>query len=157
MSNLPPWVALSADDLLSSMTLKERDDFGKTSVGTTVTDRVLPILTDLTAEIRGYIGSHANNTLSADQSLIPCEFKAKALATARWRVLVTIPGYQPGEARKLEYEKADTFFNNVAKGTISPRPAPDAEPSQVPQGKVIASPQIRARGRRFSRDQQDGI
>lgn len=157
MSNLTPWVRLSADDLLSSMTQRERDDFGKTSVNTGVPDRVYPILEDLTSEIRGYIGSHAGNTLSADQTLIPCEFKAKALAIARWRILVTIPGYQPGEARKLEYEKADTFFNNVAKGTITPRPAPDAEPSLVPQGKSMPSPQISARSRRYTRDQQDGI
>ncbi len=157
MSNLPAWLPLTPDDLLSSMTLREREDFGKTSVGTTVVDRVIPILSALVSEIRGYIGSHASNTLSADQALIPGEFQAKAMAIARWRVLITIPGYQPGEARKLEYEKADTFFNNVAKGTIRPRPAPDAEPTQVPQGKVMASPRIRARNRRFSRDQQDGI
>ncbi len=154
---LPSWLALTATDLLSSMTTREREDFGKTSVGLVVTDRVLPILADLVAEIRGYIGSHPGNSLSSDATLIPGEFKAKALAIARWRVLVTIPGYQPGDARKLEYEKADTFFNNVAKGTISPRPAPDAVPSQVPQGLTIASPQIRARTRRYSRDQQDGI
>lgn len=157
MSNLPPWVQLTVDDLLSSMTLKERDDFGKTSVGTTVPDRVIPILAALVSEIRDHIGSNAVNTLSADQSLIPGGFKAKALAIARFRVLVTTPGYAPGEGRKLEYEKADTFFNNVAKGIITPRPAPDAEPTQVPQGKVMASPRIRARNRRFSRDQQDGI
>jgi hypothetical protein len=154
---LPTWLALTANDLLSSMTTREREDFGKTSVGLVVTDRVLPILADLVAEIRGYIGSHPGNSLSADAALIPGEFKAKALAIARWRVLVTIPGYQPGDARKLEYEKADTFFNNVAKGTISPRPAPDAVESQVPQGRLIASPQIRARSRRYSRAQQDGI
>ncbi|RFC46910.1 MAG: hypothetical protein DUW69_001560 [Verrucomicrobia bacterium] len=154
---LPAWLALTATDLLSSMTTREREDFGKTSVGLVVTDRVLPILADLVAEIRGYIGSHPGNSLSADAALIPGEFKAKALAIARWRVLVTIPGYQPGDARKLEYEKADTFFNNVAKGTISPRPAPDAVESQVHQGRLVASPQIRARSRRYSRDQQDGI
>ena len=151
------WTALSANDLLSSLTTREREDFGKTSVAVGVPDRVIPILADLTAEIRGYIGSHSTNTLSADATLIPPEFKAKALAIARWRVLTTIPGYQPGEARKLEYEKADAFFISVAKGTIRPTPATDAIASEVPNSTPAPAPRITARTRNFGRDQQDGI
>lgn len=157
MSTLQPWVALSAVNLLSSMTLKEREDFGKVSVGVDVTDRVIPILADLVNEIRGYIGSHSRNTLSADPLLIPSEFVAKAMAIARWRVLISIAKFDPGDARKLEYEKADAFFVSVAKGTIRPRPAPDAEANPVPEGKAHPSPKINARKRRFGRDQQDGI
>ena len=156
MSTLQPWVALTVSDLLSVMTDREVNDFGKVSTTLTVPDRVIPILADLVQEIRGYTGSHAGNTLSADPLLIPAEFKAKALAIARWRVLTSIPGYNP-ETRKLEYEKADAFFTAVAKGTIRPRPAPDAEVNPVPQDRPYPSPKIRARKRRFSRDQQDGI
>jgi hypothetical protein len=157
MSTLQPWVALSAENLLSSMTHKEREDFGKTSVGVDVTDRVIPILSDLVNEIRGYIGSHSRNTLSADPLLIPSEFVAKAMEIARYRVLITIPGYKPGDARKDAYDKADAFFLSVAKGTIRPRPAPDAEANPVPESKAYPSPKINARGRRFGRDQQEGI
>jgi hypothetical protein len=108
-------------------------------------------------EIRGYIGSHSTNTLSADPLRIPSEFKGKALAIARWNVLTSIPGYTPGKARELSYEKADAFFTAVAKGTIRPRPAPDAEPNPVPDAVKAPAPKIHARKRRFSRDQQDGI
>ncbi|MEI8038409.1 MAG: hypothetical protein WCJ14_08465 [Verrucomicrobiota bacterium] len=147
---------LTVDGLMSTMTEREVRDFGTVSSTMSVPDRVVPILEDLTAEILGYIGSHAGNTLSSDTSLIPPEFKAKALAIARWRVLTTIPKYKD-DGRKDEYDKADAFFTSVAKGIIRPRPAPDAVASEVPQGKVIASPRILARSRRYSRDQQDGI
>lgn len=158
MSNLIPWVALTADDLLSSMTVKERDDLGKVSTDLSVPDRVIPILRDLVNEIRGYIGSSSQNTLSGDPLLIPSEFVAKAMAIARYRVIATLPtGYKAEGPRKDEYEKADAFFVSVAKGTIRPRPAPDAVPSEVPQGKPFPSPKIRARKRLFSRDQQNGI
>lgn len=157
MSNLIPWVALTVDGLLSTMTEREVEDFGKVSTKLSVPDRVIPILADLTAEIIGYIGSHAGNTLSADPTLIPSEFKAKALAIARYRVLATIPRYKPDETRKDEWEKADAFFTSVAKGVIRPRPAPDAVASEVPQDKPFPAPKIRARKRRYSRDQQDGI
>lgn len=155
--SLQPWVELTVENLLSAMTDREVEDFGKVSTKLTVPDRVTPILNDLGNEIRGYIGSHSRNTLSADPKRVPSEFVAKAMALARWRVLTTIPGYKPGEARKDEYDKADAFFLAVAKGTIRPRPAPDAEANPVPQEKAYPAPRIHARQRRYSRDQQDGI
>lgn len=151
------WTTLTEDDLLSSMTLRERDDFAKTSVGVTVTDRVLPILADLTAEIRGYIATWSPNTISAEPENIPPSFKAKAMAIARWRLLVTIPGYQPGEARKLEYEKADAFFLSVAKGQIRPEPADDAIATAVPGEKPNGVEIVSGPGSRTGRTRMDGI
>lgn len=139
----PPWVRLTVDDLLSAMTEREVNDFGKVSSSASVPDRVRPILDDLTQEILGYIGSTTQNTLSADPTLIPGEFKSRALAIARWRVLTSIPGYDPREARKLEYQSADSFFKDVAKGVIRPRPAPDAQPPGHRAGDALR-PQERA-------------
>lgn len=151
------WNTLTEDDVLSGMTQRERDDFAKTSVGGNVTDRLVPIMSDLVAEIRGYITTWSPNTISADATKIPPSFKAKAIAIARWRVLTSIPGYQPGEARKLEYEKADSFFLSVAKGTIRPEPADDAvvtdTPSETPSGiEVVSAP-----GSRTGRIRMNGI
>ena len=157
MPGNPPWVKLTVDGLLSAMTEREINDFGKVSTSASVPDRIQPVLDDLTQEIIGYIGSTTQNTLSADPALIPGEFKAKALAIARWRVLTAIPGYDPKEGRKLEYQAADTFFNNVAKGIIRPRPAPDFQANTIPSGKAFPSPKIHGRSKRFGRDQQDGI
>lgn len=128
------WITLTRAHLLSALSKKEREDFGKTSMEEEGDDRVIEILSDLTAEIRGYIGSWAQNaTLSTDATQIPPEFKAKALSIARWRLLISIPGYTPGESRKLDFEKADAFFNDVAKGKIRPAPADDAVPNTVPE------------------------
>ncbi|MDP3851968.1 MAG: hypothetical protein Q8Q59_15810 [Luteolibacter sp.] len=125
------WVTLTEDDVLSGMTQRERDDFAKTSVGTTVTDRILPILADLVAEIQGTIASRADNPPPPAEDVIPSEFKARAVSIARWRVLISIPGYQPNEARKLDFEKADTFFMQVAEGKRRPR-AEVAEDAPAP-------------------------
>lgn len=151
------WVTLTEDDILSGMTVKERDDFAKTSVGTTVTDRLLPILANMVAEIRGHIGSHSGNTLSSDASLIPAEFKRHAVALVRYDVLSGIPGYQPGDARKDAYEAANAYFAKVAEGKIRPAAADDAVATQVSNPTPAPSPKINARQRRFGRDQQDGI
>ena len=127
------WIKLTREHLISALSKKEREDFGKTSVEEVGDDRVIEILSDLTAEIRGYIGSWAQNaTLSTDATQIPPEFKAKALSIARWRLLISIPGYSPGKSRELDFEKADAFFNEVAKGRIRPAPADDAVPNTVP-------------------------
>jgi hypothetical protein len=154
---MEPWISLTVDGLLSTMTHRERVKFGTVSASAEVPDRVTPILVDLVAEVRGYIASHARNTLSADKTLIPSEFKAKALAMARWRLLITMPNYDPGEERKGENERAESFFLLVAKGTIRPSPAPDAVVTAVPEEQAHPKPLIRARKRRFTREQQDGI
>jgi hypothetical protein len=151
------WTELTEIDLLSSMTSRERNDFGVTSTGYDVTDRVVPILSDLVAEIRGYIATWSPNTISANEAFIPPSFKARALAIARWRLLITIPGYQPGDARKLEYEKADAFFLSVAKGQIRPEPADDAVINPVPSEKPSAVEVVSSPGSRTGRARMDGI
>lgn len=151
------WTTLTEDDLLSSMTKRERDDFATTSVGVTVTDRVTPILADLVAEIRGYISTWSPNTISADTTKIPPSFKAKALAIARWRVLITMPRLEPSEGRKVEYEKAEAFFMAVAKGQIRPEPADDAVPTAVPTEKPAGVEVVSAPGSRTGRSRMNGI
>ena len=156
MSAPIPWIALTVDGLLSSMTEREIADFGKVSTRVSVPDRVVPILSRLTAQIIGYIGSNVQNTLSPDPTLIPSEFEAHAYAIARWRVLTSIPGYQPGDAREKDYDKADAFFNMVARGSIRPRPAPDAVPSNVPNEKPAGIEVVSAPGSRTGRARMDG-
>lgn len=117
MSN---WATLTEDDILSGLTEKERNDFAKASVGTSVPDRLLPILAQLVDEIQGMILSRADNPTPPSATVIPKAFVARAVSVARWRVLISIPGYQPGESRKLDYENAEAFFLKVADGKIRP-------------------------------------
>jgi hypothetical protein len=157
MSDLQPWVALTTEDVTSAMTAVEAARFGGASTGSGPADRAETILADLVQEIRGYIATWAQNTLSLDTTLIPPAFKAKALSIARWRLLIAVPGMPTDDARKADFEKADAFFLKVAEGKIRPQPAPDAVANPVPQERPQATPRISARKRRFSRDQQDGI
>jgi hypothetical protein len=150
------WITLSAADLKSAMTSKEVVDFGRSVVDVDLADRVVPILADVVQEVRGYIASWTQNTLSADPAKIPASFKAKALHLARWRVLTTIPGYQPGEARKAEWEAANTFFRDVARGVIRPEPADDAVASEVPSEKP-AGAEWTAPPKRTGRDRMNGL
>lgn len=141
------WTTLTVNDVLSGMTARERQDFATTSVGAAVPDRVSPILTDLTAEIQGMIASRADNPAAPSGSVIPAEFKARAVSIARWRLLITIPGYQPGEARKLDYEKAEAYFLMVAQGKIRPRPeaVPGTPAAVASQGRWNSNNKILGR------------
>ena len=128
MSN---WQQLTEDEILSGLTEKERNDFAKASVGTSVPDRLQPILQQLVDEIQSLILSRADNPAPPADDVIPKGFVARAVSIARWRVLISIPGYQPGESRKLDYENAEAFFLKVAEGKI--RPAADrAEDAPAP-------------------------
>lgn len=150
------WIKLTLAHLKSSMTSREVEDFSTAVTDGEPDSRAELILADLTQEVRGFIASWTQNTLSADTELIPESFKSKALALARWRLLITIPGYPPGEARKLEYEEANRFFTNVAKGVIRPEAADDAMTPAVPSEKP-AGAQWTAPGSRTGRDRMNGL
>jgi hypothetical protein len=127
------WVTLTVDDVLAGMTVRERDDFAKSSVGVTVPDRLEPILENMVAEIQGMIASRADNPTPPASDVIPAEFKRHAISLVRWDLLTSIPGYTPGDARKLAYQDANAFFMKVSEGKIRPR-------AQVASGAPAATP-----------------
>ena len=153
-----PWVTLTRDMLISALSKRERDDFGKASTLNPGDDRVPEILEDLTAEIRNAVGNHSQNTLSAVDTAIPPEFKARALSVARWRLLISIPNYTPGKSREVDFEKADAFFIKVTEGKIRPAPAPDAIKTEVPLQQPEHGVQIvSAPGSRTGRARMNGL
>ncbi|WAC18880.1 hypothetical protein OVA24_06265 [Luteolibacter sp. SL250] len=150
------WIPLTEADLLSSLTESERDGFGRTDAPEDPGDRVPQLLGDLVAEIRGQIATCTQNSLSADTTLIPQSMRANALAIARWRLLITVPSYQPGDARKLEYENAVKYFAQVALCKIRPEPPDDAVPNPVPEEtaqhgvQVVSGPGLRTGRQRMN-------
>lgn len=150
------WVEITETELKHSMTSLERDVFGKTVVDGAPSDRVPGILCDVTAMVRSYIASCERNVMDADVNLIPRMAMHHALAICRWRLLTTIPKYNPGEPRKEEYDRAISFLEEMAKckimppRSINPQPAPD-----TPQSSN--GPRICARRRKFSQRHQEGI
>ncbi len=139
------------------MTFNEREKFSKADTNVAVPDRIVPILSDLVAEIRGYIASCEPNSLSATPEFIPPSFKARALSVARWRVLITIPGYSPGDDRKRDWEKAEEYFAQVAKCVIRPEAADDAIPSTAPSAHSAGIEVVSAPPRRTGRDNMNGM
>lgn len=141
------WITLTTSDLDDVLLASEQD----------LSSSVASVLTNLTLEIRGMIATWSANTLSADGTQIPPAFKARALALARWRILTSIPDYQPDDARKLEYEAAEKFFALVATGKIRPEPADDAIPTEIPTEKPAGVEIVSAPGSRTGRARMDGI
>ena len=150
------WTTLTASDLEGVMTTYEQE-LATVAPSPGTPDRVGPVLANLVAEVRSMIATWAPNTLSADATKIPPGFKAQALIIARWRVLTAIPDYQQEDGRKGEYESANAFFLQVAKGIIRPEPATDALASTVPTEKPAGVQIISAPGSRTGRARMDGI
>lgn len=143
------WIALTTADLSQVLHSSEQSlDSATVSAE--------EVLASLTAEIRGMISTWSPNTLSADTTKIPLSFKARALVIARWRILTTMPDYAPDDARKLEYEKAEQFFRDVAKGVIRPEPADDAEANTVPTEKPSRVEIVSGPGSRTGRERMQG-
>lgn len=151
-----PWILLTPARLKSKMTSKEVTDFGKSVTDGEPDDRIIPILASVSQDVRGRIKSWTQNTVSADDTLIPAEFEMHALALARWEVLTSIPGYQPGSARETSYKDATAFFRDVARGINRPEPADDAVSPEVPSEKP-AGAQWTAPGTRTGRDRMNGL
>jgi len=153
---MPNWITLTEADLLSSLTESERVDFGTTDAPDTPGDRVPQLLSDLVAEIRGYIATCTQNQLSADATLIPRSMRANALAIARFRLLITVPNYQPGEARQLEYDNAIKYFGQVALCKFRPEPPEDPMKNPVPEEtpqhgvQVVSAPGLRTGRKRMN-------
>lgn len=150
------WTTLTSTDLEGVMTAEEQL-LAQVGAGTNAPDRVVPVLANLVAEIRGMIATWGPNTLSADTTKIPPSFLGRALAIAKWRVLTGLPDYQPDEARRMEYEAAEKFFGLVATGKIRPEPASDAIPSEVPTEKPAGVEIVSGPGSRTGRTRMDGI
>ena len=151
------WVTLTGNDVLSGMGAGERDDFATADTNEDVIDRLTPILTNFSNEIRGYIQTHAPDAVSATPGTIPPEFVDRAVDYIRFKLLITIPGYQPGEARTKTYEKAETYFLKVAEGKILPAKADDAAPLDIPAANPTGTTVVSSRPLRTGYKNMDGI
>lgn len=150
------WRALTQADLLAGLTSREADMLSQSGGG--ADDRMPGIIEQITAEIRGRIATWKSNQLSIAQDHIPLSFVARASAVARWRLMASIPNYQPSEARKLEYEAAEKFFEQVGRGTMRPEPPDDPIANTVPAEVPATGAEIvSSAGSRTGRTRMDGL
>ena len=122
-----------------------------------VTARVSGVLAAITTEVRNRISTWRSNRLSSDPSLLPDSFIARAAIIARWRLLAFLPGYEPSEARRTEYNNAESFFRDVAAGRMRPEEPDDPAENTVPQEKPGLGADSWSAGSRTGRDRMDGL
>lgn len=152
---MPTWRALTTTDMLSGLTSREQEILS--TAGGDDDDRLPGIISDVTAEVRGRIATWTANQLDADTTKMPGSFIARAAALARWRLMASIPNYTPSEARKLEYEKAEKFFESVAAGKMRPEAPDDPITNTVPQELPGRGAYYNSPGSRTGRTRMDGL
>jgi len=145
------WITLTSDDLKEGMTSAERAKFTAIDTG-----EIAAVIASLVQDIRGAIANWPTNRLSADETLIPPSFRRNAVMLARWSVLLLVPGYNPGDARQLEYTNAMKFLDGVRAGRNRPEPPDDAVTNLVPN-EAPASIEWTAPPHRAGRDRMNGL
>lgn len=122
-----------------------------------VASKTAGVLAAVTSEVRNRISTWRANRLSSDDSLLPDSFIARAAVIARWRLLAGLPGYEPSEARRVEYNNAESFFKDVASGRMRPEEPDDPVENTVPQETPGHGADSWSAGSRTGRARMDGL
>ena len=110
------WRTLTRDDLISKQSEQEANAFAKKAWAI---DPIPPIL-EMTADfVRDACRSNGNVRLSPELHSIPSGTITKALDYAIYDLLKRI-GCPIGRDREKSREKAEQYFDDVAKGKINP-------------------------------------
>lgn len=137
------WRQLTEADLQTVLDTDELTTFRERALGiANGADPVAALIAAATEEIRGRIRANRDNTLGPAGTL-PGAVVARALVVIRHRVL-TICRIAIPEHRQTEYNDAEQFFRDVARGLIAidqpDTPADEsaptkARPSYTPSGR----------------------
>jgi hypothetical protein len=115
------WRALTEADLLTVLDGQELRLYRQRATSDAGVDPVPALIENAVEEARDRIRANRDNVL-APGSTLPPGMIARALIIIRQRVL-TICKVSIGEDRRKEYEAAEDYFRDVAKGTVSvPQP-----------------------------------
>ena len=110
------WRTLTRDDLISKQSEQEANAFSKKAW---TIDPILPILTMTADFVRDACRSNGNVRLSPEPHSIPGGTITKALDYAIYDLLKRI-GVPIGKDREKAREKAEIYFDDIAKGKINP-------------------------------------
>lgn len=134
------WRAITESDVLAVLTETERAAVDTLNLG----DQDSPVeavIASVTDEARGRIAANPANQLGEDGTL-PATVIHQAVAIIRYRLLSRLPvASLVTDARRAEWDEANKFFRDVAKGEVSiERPATAAtETRATPDVDVTAS------------------
>lgn len=118
------WTAPTADDVLSELTPAEAAKLQAILGGSTPEEKLAPILGRVVLEIQGDIKS-GGYACDADPTKVPPGLLGAAVAIARWRFLITLPGagaQLATDARKDANAAAMARMALVAQQKWSPEP-----------------------------------
>ncbi len=110
------WRTLTRDDLISKQSEQEANAFSKKAW---TIDPIPPILTMTADFVRDACRSNGNVRLSPEPHSIPGGTITKALDYAIYDLLKRI-GVPIGKDREKAREKAEIYFDDIAKGKINP-------------------------------------
>ena len=110
------WRVLTRDDLISKQSEQEANAFSKKAWSI---DPIPPILTMTADFVRDACRSNGNVRLSPEPHSIPGGTITKALDYAIYDLLKRI-GVPIGKDREKAREKAEIYFDDIAKGKINP-------------------------------------
>lgn len=148
------WRAITEADLLNQISGDELSAFRAASLGTAQADPVTGAISQVTAEVRGYVAANAGNHLGT-AGTVPEEVIVHAVALVVLRVPARVAGMlMDGESVRRDAAKvARKFFEDVARGLIA-----IVQPT-VASTEVVGAPMpsIKTRGNSFQRVDQDGV
>jgi hypothetical protein len=112
------WIAPTPEDVLSELTPAEATKYQNLLQGSSTTEKIVPILDRVVAEIRGYIRSGGYAVDEDDNTLLPPSLISDSVVITRWRFLTSVPDLQAvqSDARKAAFDAAMAKLMMIAKG-----------------------------------------
>lgn len=111
------WRAITELDLEGVLDSAELEQFRNRAASVAGVDPVAGLIANVVEEARGRIRANRDNRMGPDATL-PGALIGRALVIVRHRVQTAVRIPIP-EHRKSEYEQAEQFFRDVAKGLIA--------------------------------------
>lgn len=147
------WRKVKKEDLYATLSEKEVRVFGQNEAADeSVIEQQLE---NTVSAVRGYIRSGRKCRMPNDETLLPDMLIAPAMDFAAFNLLKRF-NRNPNEARTKSYEHAQSLFEKVATGAISPEDYGE-EPEEVIPATTLARPSYRRRHRLLGRQHESGI
>lgn len=147
------WRKVKTEDLYATLSEKEVRVFGQNEAADE--SAVEQQLQNTVSAVRGYIRSGRKCRMPADETLLPDMLIAPAMDYAAFNLLKRF-NRNPNEARTKSYEHAQSLFEKVASGAISPEDYGEA-PDEVVPASTLARPSFRRKKRLLGRKMESGI
>jgi len=151
------WREVTTDDVLGALNGAELAVFDGLlgDLAGDDSDVLTGIIETVVRRVRGQIAACSQNSgLMASGLTVPESMIGDLVAIVRFRLLTRLDE-TPSEGRKIEYDDAIDFFEDVAACKVAVPSGVDLNDEDA--GVPLATPRITTGTRNFKRSQQDGI